>query len=188
MPIQYYDPTWFNNRPTQARAKLAPKIIVAFVPGSTNFFASTGDNAPSEKQLTAKYGEQVFSQYDLNFGTAESGKASDADDEDKDGEGEGDSIGSQDSDGEEEIDISDVASMASFIDSDTEGSADDEEDYNGSGASDGAGEADGHASQHPMSDDDADRKAQFAAAYDIDMDQLDRDTYEGDGLEYIEGS
>ncbi|KAK6988492.1 hypothetical protein R3P38DRAFT_2804539 [Favolaschia claudopus] len=91
MPIQHYDPKWFNNRPPHARAKLEAKRIVAFVPGSTDFFATSGDNALSDQQLTAKYDKQVFADYDLNFGTAKTSKVSDDEQDDADEEGEGDS-------------------------------------------------------------------------------------------------
>ncbi|KAJ7861677.1 hypothetical protein B0H14DRAFT_2189653, partial [Mycena olivaceomarginata] len=96
MPIQYYDPTWFNNQPPQARAKFEAKLVVALIPGSTDFFSGRGDNILSIQQLTAKYGETVFSEYDLDFGKEQDEESSDADDE-----GEGESLGSQDSDEEE---------------------------------------------------------------------------------------
>ncbi|KAJ7165540.1 hypothetical protein C8R43DRAFT_839877, partial [Mycena crocata] len=67
MPIQYYDPTWFNSRPPHTRAKIAPKKIVAFVPGSSDFFSRSSDNRLSIEALTEKYGAAVFSAYDLDY-------------------------------------------------------------------------------------------------------------------------
>ncbi|KAJ7620645.1 hypothetical protein DFH06DRAFT_942862, partial [Mycena polygramma] len=64
MPIQYYDPDWFNDRPPQARAKLAPQLLVAFAPGSSNFFSRRSDNALGVEALTEKYGSEVFAAYD----------------------------------------------------------------------------------------------------------------------------
>ncbi|KAK7051736.1 hypothetical protein R3P38DRAFT_2684430 [Favolaschia claudopus] len=133
MPIQYYDPSWYNGKPGPTRAKLGAKLVVAFPPGTTDFFSSSGNNRLSTAQLTAKYGKTVFSQYDLNFEeTEEDTNAEDVDekdeDEDGEGEGDGDSIGSQDS--EEEVALSDAASMESFIsdDEDADGSTDEEDD------------------------------------------------------------
>ncbi|KAJ7714773.1 hypothetical protein B0H14DRAFT_2644342 [Mycena olivaceomarginata] len=150
MPIQYYDPTWFNNQPPQARAKFEAKLVVALIPGSTDFFSGRGDNILSIQQLTAKYGETVFSEYDLDFGKEQDEESSDADDE-----GEGESLGSQDSDEEEEAEQSDAASMASFV---SDNVSDGEEDYDPA-ATDGA-----------ASDGDF-KAAEFAAAYDVDMEQ-----------------
>ncbi|KAK7041208.1 hypothetical protein R3P38DRAFT_3453465 [Favolaschia claudopus] len=162
MPIQYYDPKWFNNRPPQARAKLEAQLVVAFIPGSTDFFATSGDHALSDQKLTAKYGHKVFAEYDLDFEE----KASDADNEDE--EGEGDSIGSKDSD-DEDINLSDAASMESFIDdadADADGSSDNEED-------DGDVASDGELDAVADADHDADMRAQLASAYDIVMDNED---------------
>ncbi|KAJ7580790.1 hypothetical protein C8J56DRAFT_896149 [Mycena floridula] len=69
MPIQYYDPTWFNHRPPQMRAKIAPKHIVAFVPGSSDFFSRNSDNKLSVSVLTEIYGNEVFEKYDLDYGS-----------------------------------------------------------------------------------------------------------------------
>ncbi|KAK7065034.1 hypothetical protein R3P38DRAFT_2827642 [Favolaschia claudopus] len=128
MPIQYYDPSWFNSKPVQTRAKLNPKLVVSFVPGTTNYFSSVGNNGLSGPQLTAKYGRMVFADYDLNFDEAEgNADVEDADGNAEDEEGEGDSIGSQDS--EEEAEMDDAASIGSFLDDDdAEGSTDEEDD------------------------------------------------------------
>jgi hypothetical protein len=115
MPIQYYDPDWYNNRPPQARAKFEAKLVVVFPPNSKDFFSRRGDNTLSVEELTAKYGEDVFANYDLDFGKADaeaSGEGNDLDDADD--EGEGDIIGSEDSD--EEAESSDIGSVTSFID------------------------------------------------------------------------
>src|ERR1700761_5055089 len=115
MPIQYYDPAWFNNRPPQARAKIAPKLIVVLAPGSTEFFSRHSENAMSVEQLTKKYGKTVFQKYDLDFGEADDKASSTGVNQpfDADDEGDGDSIGSADS--EEDTELSDGASMTSFI-------------------------------------------------------------------------
>jgi hypothetical protein len=162
MPIQYYDPTWYNNRPPQAQAKLEAKLIVTLVPDSTDFFSRRGDNTLSTAELTAKYGPTVFADYDLDFGKAEaeaSGEGVDAS-SDADDEGEGDSLGSQDSD-DEEAELSDAPSMTSFID--PQSASDDDEEYTQPAASDDGQEEDGQ---------EEDAKAQFAQAYDVDMDEI----------------
>ncbi|KAJ7898164.1 hypothetical protein B0H14DRAFT_2557208 [Mycena olivaceomarginata] len=151
MPIQYYDPTWFNNQPPHARAKFEAKLVVALVPGSTDFFSRRGDNTLSIEELTAKYGETVFGNYDLDFGKEREDESSDTDDE-----GEGDSIGSQDSDEEEAAEQSNAASMASFLSDD---------------ASDGEEEYDPAATAEEAASDGDFRAAEFAAAYDVDMEQ-----------------
>ncbi|KAJ6626403.1 hypothetical protein B0H10DRAFT_1941957 [Mycena sp. CBHHK59/15] len=102
------------------------------------------------------YGATVFCDYDLSFGKAKaeaSGEGVD-DSSDADDEGEGDSIGSQVSD--EEAELSDAASMTSFIDQQS-ASDDDEEEYSEPSVSDEGQE---------------DTKAQFAAVYDVDMDEI----------------
>jgi hypothetical protein len=157
MPLQYYDATWFNDRPPQARAKIAPKLIVAFPPGSTDFFSRRGDNNLSVEQLTEKYGETVFADYDLDFGQAASTAGVDADDE-----GEGDDVGSEDSD--EEGDSSDVGSVASFIDD--AGASDAEQDDAMYEEEEDFGDAqDGDEGAN------AGNQADFAAAFDVDMDE-----------------
>ncbi|KAJ6603413.1 hypothetical protein DFH09DRAFT_1124342 [Mycena vulgaris] len=163
MPIQYYASVWFNDRPPQARAKIAPKLIVAFPPDSTDFFSRRGDNPLSVEQLTEKYGETVFADYDLDF---EALTAGDADDE-----GEGDIVGSEDS--EEEGDSSDAGSVASFLDD--AGASDGEQDADAMYEDDTAfGEA-----QDSDEDDEGDEgatagnQADFAAAFDVDMDMDD---------------
>ncbi|KAJ7260736.1 hypothetical protein C8J57DRAFT_1720052 [Mycena rebaudengoi] len=163
MPIQYYDPDWFNNRPPQARAKIAPKLIIVFAPGSTDFFSRRGENALPVEELTQKYGAAVFEQYDLDFGAGDANESTDGADQtaDTDDEGEGDSVGSQDSD--EDIELSDAGSIASFISNDDSGSDDDEDGMADHAAGDEDNQQDG----------DWDGTAQFAAAYDIDMNEND---------------
>ncbi|KAJ6565914.1 hypothetical protein DFH09DRAFT_1472729 [Mycena vulgaris] len=156
MPIQYYDATWFNDRPPQARAKIAPQLIVAFPPGSTDFFSRRGDNTLSVEQLTEKYGETVFADYDLDIGQAASTAGVDADDE-----GEGDIVGSEDSD--EEGESSDAGSVASFIDD--AGASDAEQDDTMYEEEEDFGDA-----QDGDEGATAGNQADFAAAFDVDMD------------------
>ncbi|KAJ7671749.1 kinase-like domain-containing protein [Mycena rosella] len=113
MPIQYYKPDWFNNRPPQARAKIAPKHIVVFPP-------------PAPKASSPTFGDAIFVDYDLDFGTADAEVSSEGVGEgvDADDEGEGDVVGSEDSD--EDAETSDTGSVASFIDD--EGASDGEQD------------------------------------------------------------
>lgn len=182
MPIQYYDATWFNNRPPQARVKIAPKLVVVFAPGSTDFFSRRGENTLSMEQLTEKYGETVFKQYDLDVGEADAkddAKASSkgADEtSDADDEGDGDSIGSEDSD--EDAEVSDAASMGSFISD--HGASDNEQDdamYSEDGESgedhEQSGAMSGEEAAGSGEDGSWDGMAQIAAAYDVDMDQQD---------------
>ncbi|KAJ7493520.1 hypothetical protein FB451DRAFT_1164417 [Mycena latifolia] len=129
-------------------------------------------------QLTEKFGPTVFTDYDLDFGTADaeaSGEDVDADDE-----GEGDIVGSEDSDDEGET--SDTSSVASFINND--GASDGEQDDSEYGKQDGGMHSNDSASgDDPASGDDLasgeeqdgnqdgawDGQVQFAAEYDIDM-------------------
>ncbi|KAJ7256053.1 hypothetical protein C8J57DRAFT_1721614 [Mycena rebaudengoi] len=158
MPIQYYDPDWFNNRPPQARAKIAPKLIVVFPPGSKDFFSRRGDNTMSIAQLTDKYGEAVFANYDLDFGTGDA-EASTEGVDDADDEGDGDIVGSEDSD--EEAGSSDGSSVASFLDD--EDTSDAEQDDPMSGREEEEGTWDG--------------QADFAAAYDVSMGELENQIF-----------
>ncbi|KAJ6524023.1 hypothetical protein B0H19DRAFT_1276713 [Mycena capillaripes] len=154
MPIQYYDPDWYNNRPPQARAKLEAKLIVVFPPGSKDFFSCRGDNTLSVEELTEKYGEAVFGDYDLDFGKADAEASGEGDDlDDADDEGEGDSIGSEDSD--EEAESSDVGS---------------DDPMSGNAA------ASGHK-QDGDEDGTWAAQAEFAAAYDVPMDGLQRQIF-----------
>ncbi|KAJ7833383.1 hypothetical protein B0H13DRAFT_2370469 [Mycena leptocephala] len=164
MPIQYYAPDWFNDRPPQARAKIAPKLIVAFPPDCIDFFSRCGgDIHLSVEELTAKYGAAVFTDYDFDFGPADaeaSNEGADADDE-----GEGDSVGSQDSD--EEGESSNTASVASFLD-DTDADQDDamydEDDYDKDVELEDAQDGD-----EGITDDN---QAHFAAELDVDMQEI----------------
>jgi hypothetical protein len=160
MPIQYYDSVWFNNRPSQARAKIAPKQIVVFAPGSTDFFSRRGENTLSVEQLTDKYGKTVFAEYDLNFVEADDDTKAD-ETADADDEGDGDSIDSKDSD--EDPDLSDAASMASFI-SDHDASDNEQDDGMYGEDEDASGEDDAGE----------DGATQFADEYDIDMEQQEK--------------
>ncbi|KAJ7239829.1 hypothetical protein C8J57DRAFT_1563154 [Mycena rebaudengoi] len=89
------------------------------------------------------------------------GQQSRAQTADADDEGEGDSVGSQDSD--EDVELSDAGSIASFISNDDSGSDDDEDGMADHAAGDEDNQQDG----------DWDGTAQFAAAYDIDMNEND---------------
>ncbi|KAJ7681109.1 hypothetical protein B0H17DRAFT_1206054 [Mycena rosella] len=151
-----YKPDWFNNRPPQARAKIAPKRIVVFPSGSPDFFTGRGDNLLSQEQLTAKFGDAVFADYDLDFGTADAEASSEGVGEgiDVDDEGEGDVVGSEDSD--EDAEMSDAGSIASFIDS--------EHDDGMHGNDTASGEEQDGDQDGPW-----DGQAEFAAEYDIDM-------------------
>ncbi|KAJ7111312.1 hypothetical protein C8R44DRAFT_883129 [Mycena epipterygia] len=166
MPIQYYKPDWFNERPPQARAKLAAKLIVVFAPDTQDFFSCRGDNLLSQQELTEKFGAAVFADYDLDFGTADAeasgegaGEGVDANDE-----GEGDSVGSEDSD--DEAETSDPGSVASFIveNGGSDGEQDDEQDD----AMDGDDAASGEE-QGGDQDGAWDGQEAFAAEYDINM-------------------
>ncbi|KAJ7631336.1 hypothetical protein DFH06DRAFT_1337752 [Mycena polygramma] len=186
MPIQYYQPEWFNNRPPQARRKIAPQLTVVFPPGTRDFFSRRGDNLLSQAQLTEKFGAIVFDAYDLDFGNAEAeasgegvgaGAGVDADDE-----GEGDDVGSEDS---EESEASDAGSAESFV-VDDDGASDGEQGEDAYGDKDeddsmGGSDAGSDASSDAGSDDEQDNeeddhqggawdgRAGFAAEYDVDM-------------------
>ncbi|KAJ7746049.1 hypothetical protein B0H16DRAFT_1557609 [Mycena metata] len=163
MPIQYYDPAWWNNRLPHARAKIAPKLVVAFVPGSTDFFSRRGDNKLSVAALTAKYGAKVFADYDLDYETAKE-PAADASDDSRESAGE--TVGSQDSDNAQSL--RDDASMGSFLSDDGEDGADEEgfgsdEDLDGEASNGGEGRVGG----------DSENMAQFAEMYGVPMEDLD---------------
>jgi hypothetical protein len=163
MPIQYYSPSWWNDRPTHARAKLAPKLIVTFPPGITDYFSRRGDNKLSVEELTVKYGATVFEQYDLDFNEARGDEADDESEGDgeDDEEGEGDEVGSEDSD--EESGSSDAGSVVDFVD-DTAEQDDDMGDYSDV---DAEGEED---DDDEDADANAGNMAQFAEAMDQDAD------------------
>jgi hypothetical protein len=163
MPIQYYSPSWWNDRPAHARAKFAPKLIVTFPPGITDYFSRRSNNKLSVEELTVKYGATVFEQYDLDFDEAggdEADDESEGDGED-DEEGEGDEVGSEDSD--EESGSSDAGSVVDFLDDPAE-QDDDMGDYNDA---DAEGEED---DDDEDADADAANMAQFAEAMDQDAD------------------
>ncbi|KAJ7058281.1 hypothetical protein C8F01DRAFT_1256150 [Mycena amicta] len=69
MPIQYYDPTWWNMQPEVLRKALKPVLIVVFPPLTpTDFFTSRSKTWRKDvAQLTAKYGDKVFDQYNLDY-------------------------------------------------------------------------------------------------------------------------
>ncbi|KAJ6602736.1 hypothetical protein DFH09DRAFT_1301744 [Mycena vulgaris] len=105
MPIQYYDADWFKNRPPHARAKLAAKLIVAFVPGSSDFFSRRTDNEAGGDKAGG------------NSGAAPSDATTDD---------SGESVGTQNSDDEQSVDANE--SVGSFI-TDDEGVGEDEEGF-----------------------------------------------------------
>ncbi|KAJ6542037.1 hypothetical protein DFH09DRAFT_1393289 [Mycena vulgaris] len=163
MPIQYY----------AARKKLNAQLIVAFVPGSSDFFSRRSDNVLSVGALTEKYGEQVFAAYDLDYGNPEpaaeasgvnAGSAASSDDE-------GESVGSSNSEAEQSAIESDNGSIASFISDDEGGEV---EGIAGSGSED-----DDAVGGDLGSDADEDRQAAFASAYDIQMDDLEHQIFGG---------
>ncbi|KAJ6471680.1 hypothetical protein DFH09DRAFT_1344127 [Mycena vulgaris] len=168
MPIQYYDVGWYNNRPPQARKKLDAKLVVAFVPGCSDFFSRRSDNVLGVKALTEKYGDQVFGAYDLDYGNPEpdteasgvsQGPAAGSDDE-------GESVGrSSDSDADQSGAESEIGSIKSFI-SDDEGAPGG--DFQGSGS-----EEDNADYSSIGSDDEEGREAAFASAYDVSSMDLD---------------
>ncbi|KAJ6611957.1 hypothetical protein B0H10DRAFT_1952621 [Mycena sp. CBHHK59/15] len=122
MPIQYHESEWFNNRPPHAGAKLGAQLIVAFVPNPSAFLSGRGDDAQTVKALTAKYGPEVFANYDLDYATkqAVSGEVG----EQADSGDSGESVGSRDS-----TDESDGESAGSFISDDEEAMAEDEREF-----------------------------------------------------------
>ncbi|KAJ6535272.1 hypothetical protein DFH09DRAFT_1325097 [Mycena vulgaris] len=159
MPIQYYSPSWWNNRPAHARAKLAPKLIVALPPGITDYFSRRGDNKLSVEELTTKYGAEVFAQYDLDFDEAEGDEADDEGEGDGDeDEGEGDDVGSEDSD--KESGSSNAGSVADFLDDAAE-QDDDMGDYSDADAEGEENDEDAEAEAANM--------AQSAEAMDDDI-------------------
>ncbi|KAJ7152203.1 hypothetical protein C8R43DRAFT_1003896 [Mycena crocata] len=170
MPIQYYDPTWFNSRPPHTRAKIAPKIIVAFVPGSTDFFSRSTDNRLDVKALTEKYGAHVFNDYDLDYfnlpnGTTAGGDGSGDSASNADSDDSGESVGTHDSDHES---IADDISIGSFISDDgLEGEG--EAAFSGSEAAFSGSEEEG----------DNNHMAGFAAAYDVPMTDLQNALFDG---------
>ncbi|KAJ6476632.1 hypothetical protein DFH09DRAFT_1108760 [Mycena vulgaris] len=177
MPIQYYDAVWFNNRPPQARDKLAPNLIVAFIPGSSDFFSRRSDNALSVKELTEKYGAQVFADYELDYGKAggeqeESGANGRDAGPDANSDDSGESVGAHNSDDEQSI--ADNESMGSFLsDDEVEG----EEEFGSEGENAG-GSAD---EQDVGSEDDDSPRAAFAATYNIPMEDLATEIFGGSG-------
>lgn len=154
MPIQYYSPSYFNNLPPQIRAQLAAKLIVCSPPGTTDFFSRRGEDAKSSiEQLTEKYGEAVFADYDLDFAPEEDDPdvLSDEENVDIDEEGEGDSVGSQDSD--EDAGESDAGSVKDFFD-DAGASMDEDADYDEDAEDEGVADAEDSDEDEGALDDD----------------------------------
>lgn len=154
MPIQYYSPSYFNNLPPQIRAQLAANLIVCFPPGTTDFFSRRGEDAKlSIEQLTEKYGEAVFADYDLDFAPEEDDPdvLSDEENVDIDEEGEGDSVGSQDSD--EDAGESDAGSVKDFFD-DAGASMNEDADYDEDAEDEGVADAEDSDEDEGALDDD----------------------------------
>ncbi|KAJ7585828.1 hypothetical protein C8J56DRAFT_1165625 [Mycena floridula] len=168
MPIQYYDPTWFNNRPPQMRAKIAPKHIVAFVPGSSDFFSRNSDNKLSVSVLTEIYGNEVFEKYDLDYGSDEGDQEEPAVGGSAQGasEDDGESVGSEDSDDEQSVGGND--SVGSFLTDDEYIDGEAEADFDGNGEYE-AGDGDYDVG-------DENHMADFAAEYGVPMEGLDVQT------------
>ncbi|KAJ7278691.1 hypothetical protein C8J57DRAFT_1465053 [Mycena rebaudengoi] len=117
----------------------------------------------SVEQLTAKYSATVFGDYDLDFEPAASTAGVDADDE-----GEGDVVGSN-----EEGESSDARGVGSFIDDAGASEAeqddtmyDEEEDFGDAQTSDEDGATAGN-------------QASFAAAFDVEMENTEREIFGG---------
>ncbi|KAJ7131413.1 hypothetical protein C8R44DRAFT_731639 [Mycena epipterygia] len=171
---QYYAMAWFNNHPPQARAKLEAKLIITFVPGSPDFFSRCSDNALSVEDLTAKYGAQVFVDYNLDYEKVKStkvGSAANATSDDDDGQ----SVKSHDSD--DEASLGDQESMGSFLSESDEGEDDDVEFAD-------KGHDTGVQGEQMASDNEEGHRAAFAAEFDIPMD-LETEIFGGSGDESI---
>ncbi|KAJ7188524.1 hypothetical protein C8R46DRAFT_1205682 [Mycena filopes] len=170
MPIQYYSPSWFNDRPAHARAKIAPKLVVAFAPGTTDYFSRrVPDNKLTIAELTAKYGHEVFGEYDLDFEPEAENAEDDDDDEDGEGdaddEGEGDEVGSEDS--EDEGNSSDAGSVADFLDD--AGEKDDDMDEYSDADAEGEDDDDAVDDEDDAVDDEAAKNSAFLQAMDEDV-------------------
>ncbi|KAJ7110935.1 hypothetical protein C8R44DRAFT_742710 [Mycena epipterygia] len=163
-----------DNCPPQARAKLEAKLVVTFVPSSSDFFSQRGDNALSVKDLTAKYGAQVFADYDLDYEKVKSTKAGSAANATSDND-DGDSIGSQDCD--DEHSLGDQESMGSFL-SESDGGKDDDAEFADEGQDTGG------QGEQMASDDEEGHRAAFAAEFDIPM-NLETEIFGGSGDESI---
>ncbi|KAJ6572643.1 hypothetical protein B0H10DRAFT_2237433 [Mycena sp. CBHHK59/15] len=158
LPIQCYDPSWFNDHPPHLRAKLKAKLEVIFVPNSTTFFSRGSDHKLSLCTLTAKYGKEVFEQYDLDF-TAGSADNSDMDDE------SGESIGSEDSADDESDEA--ISRDKEFIDNEgIEGTGADEDEWQEGGDEEGM---EGTEEENNMT---VHNQAAFAAEYGFAMEDV----------------
>ena len=64
IPVDYFDPNFFNQLPPRLRYRLAVKKV-ALLPDISASFGANSDEKLSDLAFTAKYGDAVFSQYEM---------------------------------------------------------------------------------------------------------------------------
>jgi hypothetical protein len=65
IPVDYYDPTFFNHLPPELRKKIATPTI-ALLPKINNTFRDLADEYLDKDAFTAKFGKEVLAHYKLS--------------------------------------------------------------------------------------------------------------------------
>lgn len=112
MPIDFFEPAWFNELSGAQKTKLADAYRVSLLPNAKLSFCavSAGDERLGDKAFIAKYWDQITGFYDLThvMGEDEDEESEDEDDPDDSNYGDdidlGDTSGDDDDEGEDEDD------------------------------------------------------------------------------------
>ncbi len=64
IPIDYYDPNFFNKLPPRLRGRIATQQV-AFLPDASESFSGHPDEKLDDKAFTTKYGDTVFPRYEV---------------------------------------------------------------------------------------------------------------------------
>ena len=80
IPIDYYDPDFFNKVPPRLRSRIATQQV-AFLPDVSESFGGHPDEKLNDKAFTTKYGDTVFARYGVldhsDFNSKEEAEAGD---------------------------------------------------------------------------------------------------------------
>ncbi|MBW0581405.1 hypothetical protein O181_121120 [Austropuccinia psidii MF-1] len=118
LPIDFYDPSWFNSRSAGHKTLIADAFNIAFLPDASQ--SLRGIQHPNErlgdKKFTDKYWDQVIDRYDISHEIPNEEELDDSDEE-LDTKSEVEST-KEESDGEEEV--QELAELNQLHDQDTE--------------------------------------------------------------------
>ncbi|KAA1137645.1 hypothetical protein PGTUg99_017935 [Puccinia graminis f. sp. tritici] len=132
LPLDFYDPTWFNNLLTQQRIEVADTRQVAFLPDAAQ--SLMGKQIPSEKltdkQFTAKFFDTLAAPYDLTHEIENEDDDENETEEEDNGSYAGEEIDLNDTSGGDDDDEEDVGEEdRDFVDEDMQDG--EEEDFEG---------------------------------------------------------